>query len=640
MHSNIRPVISFAIARIVCLATALFVLPAAAGTNSWTAIGPVAYPFAVDPSLPSTIYSVVNGNTVTKTTDGGEHWADLTVFAFDSVNSLVIDPQSPGTIYAALGTPWDGAAVPIYRSVDGGAHWAAEAADFNYLPALAVAIAPSLSSTLYAGATDAVFKSIDGGLSWAPRRNGLTGFVVLALAIDPTNADVVYVAQQVAGFTGPDTGKIFKSTDGGVQWRQVPISVPAGAAIWSLAIDPATPSIVYAAFASPNAGKGGILKSIDGGETWIAAQNGLPDTIFVNALAIDPSAPARIYAATDQGVFRSSDAAASWTPINSGLTNLHVWSLSIDRTGSLLRAATAAGLFEYQPTTQGAGIDLLQRGLTGAWYDPRTSGQGFMVVVIPDISSPEKGIVQGSWLTYDNVVGGAEHQRWYTLSGPVVSGQTVVSMTIYQNTGGNFNAPPRTTGLPVGTATLSFDSCTSGQLVYNFTDGSGRASTIPLTRMMQNVTCSVTSDPLTNFYLALSGILYNGGSTHPPSTEGQGLSVEVNPVSSALFFAWMTYAPNGAGAGPAGQRWYTGLGTIVPRSTRAPVQLYETTGGLFDDGTASPTTLVVGSGVLLFSNCGNWLTFDFTGGSSSGASGMIFLDHIPEYSSGEGCWDY
>jgi hypothetical protein len=119
-------------------------------------------------------------------------------------------------------------------------------------------------------------------------------------------------------------------------------------AIRSLAIDPATPSIVYAAYGSGQAGKSGVLKSIDGGETWIAAQNGLPDTIFVNALAIDPSAPARIYAATDQGVYRSTDAAASWTPINAGLTNLHIWSLSIDRTGTLLRAATAAGLFEYQ----------------------------------------------------------------------------------------------------------------------------------------------------------------------------------------------------------------------------------------------------------------------------------------------------
>ncbi len=354
MHSDIRLVISLGIACVGCLATALFALPAAAGTNSWTAIGPVAYPFAVDPSSPSTIYAVVYRNTaygtVTKTTDGGGHWADLAVLAPGQVNSLVIDPRSSATIYASMGDPWDLADVPIYKSMDGGAHWAAEAAEFNGEPTSIVAIAPTLNSTLYAGANEAVFRSIDSGLSWDMRSNGLTGFYVSALAIDPTNADVVYVAQQVAGFSGPDTGKIFKSTDGGEQWRQVPIPVPAGAAIWSLAIDPAIPSIVYAGYfyTSDSADKGGVLKSIDGGETWIAAQDGLPETIFVNALAIDPSTPARIYAATNQGVFRSTDAAASWTPINAGLTILDVRSLSIDGTGSLLRAATDAGLFEYQ----------------------------------------------------------------------------------------------------------------------------------------------------------------------------------------------------------------------------------------------------------------------------------------------------
>jgi photosystem II stability/assembly factor-like uncharacterized protein len=306
------------------------------------------------PPSPSTIYAVVNGNTVTnttitKTTDGGGHWADLAVFAFDQVNSLAIDPASPSTIYAALGDPWDLSAVPIYKSMDGGVHWAAEAAEFNGEPSSVVAIAPSASSTLYAGANDAVFKSIDGGLTWE-MSSRLPGFYVSALAVDPTNADVVYVAQQVATFSGPDSGKIFKSTDGGGQWRQVPIPFPAGATIWSLAIDPVTPSIIYAGYIYCNAGGcngGGVFKSIDSGETWIAAQNGLSDA-NVLALAIDPSTPARIYAATNHGVFMSTDAAASWTPINSGLTSLNVWSLSIDRTGSLLRAATADGLFEYQ----------------------------------------------------------------------------------------------------------------------------------------------------------------------------------------------------------------------------------------------------------------------------------------------------
>ena len=58
-----------------------------------------------------------------------------------------------------------------------------------------------------------------------------------------------------------------------------------------------------------------------------------------------------------------------------------------------------------------------------------------------------------SWFTFDPVIGGAERQRWYTLQGPVVTGQPNASLTIYQNSGGNFNAPPATNAQAVGTAT-------------------------------------------------------------------------------------------------------------------------------------------------------------------------------------------
>jgi hypothetical protein len=295
-----------------------------------------------------------------------------------------------------------------------------------------------------------------------------------------------------------------------------------------------------------------------------------------------------------------------------------------------LLSSFALLLFLGLPTAHGARIDL-QTGLTGTWYEPATGGQGFMVAVYGDTLYGQVTVL-ASWLTYDNIVGGAERQRWYTLSGTVARGQTQVSMTIYQNTGGNFNAPPITTAIPVGTATLSFDSCTSGQLVYDFTDGSGRASTIPLSRLTQNVTCSATSARPTNADFWRSGVYYN------VATSGQGLTVEVNPISRVLFLAWMTYAPNGAGAGPAGQRWYTGLGAFAAGSSSIPVDLYETTGGSFDDGMTSPRTVVVGSGTVTFEGCSARLDFNFTNGSSIGASGTIPFGSADP--SGVGCWDY
>jgi hypothetical protein len=302
----------------------------------------------------------------------------------------------------------------------------------------------------------------------------------------------------------------------------------------------------------------------------------------------------------------------------------------------------ASVVFVALPAAHGVAIDLNQHGLTGAWYEPRTSGQGFAMEVFPDLLSRGTGIVQMSWFTYDDVAGGAERQRWYTLSGSVVSGQPSAALTIYRNIGGNFNAPPLTSAQPVGTATLSFDSCTSGQLIYDFTDGSGRASIIPLTRLMADAICGANGAFLSNPFFGYSGNWYDA------ATSGQGLTVEVNTASNVVFFAWQTYAPNGVGAGPAGQRWYTGQGTLggeggALAGDSMPVQLYESTGGLFDEGMpAAPTTAVVGNGILTFESCSSAkLSFDFTGGSSSGMSGTIALGRIGPvpYPCG-GAWDY
>jgi hypothetical protein len=275
------------------------------------------------------------------------------------------------------------------------------------------------------------------------------------------------------------------------------------------------------------------------------------------------------------------------------------------------------------PAPSGA-PDLNQHGLTGSWYEPITSGQGFEVEVYPDLLAPGTGLAQVSWFTFDAAVGGADHQRWYTLSGPVVTGRASASLTIYQNTGGNFNALPITGSHAVGSATLAFDSCTSGSLNYNFTDGSGRSGTVPLTRLTRNITCSATSARTTDPDFARSGNWYD------PTTSGQGFTVEVNPSSSVLFLAWYTYAPAGAGAGAAGQRWYTGQATFAAGARAVPLQFYETAGGQFDAVTVpAPSTVAVGTGTLTFLSCsGASLAYTFTGGSSSGTSGTINLSRI------------
>jgi len=89
--------------------------------------------------------------------------------------------------------------------------------------------------------------------------------------------------------------------------------------------------------------------------------------------------------------------------------------------------------------------------------------------------------------------------------------------------------------------------------------------------------------------------------------------------------------PNGAGAGVAGQRWFTAQAAGYTAGTRSiAVQLYETTGGVFDaPSLPAPKTVVVGTGTFEFQNCAAaTFAYTFTGGSSSGKSGTLTMQRI------------
>ncbi len=81
---------------------------------------------------------------------------------------------------------------------------------------------------------------------------------------------------------------------------------PNGGTVNALAINPSTPSTVYA-----GTGNGGVFKSTDSGNTWAAANAGLTGP-GVNALAINPSTPSTLYAAGSDAVFKSTDSGGTW----------------------------------------------------------------------------------------------------------------------------------------------------------------------------------------------------------------------------------------------------------------------------------------------------------------------------------------
>jgi hypothetical protein len=69
----------------------------------------------------------------------------------------------------------------------------------------------------------------------------------------------------------------------------------------------------------------------------------------VEGLAIDPNTPSTVYAGTvDLGVYRSTDGGATWVPFNAGLRNNEVYSIAVDAIGTVYAATYGSGVFVYR----------------------------------------------------------------------------------------------------------------------------------------------------------------------------------------------------------------------------------------------------------------------------------------------------
>ena len=123
--------------------------------------------------------------------------------------------------------------------------------------------------------------------------------------------------------------------------------------------------------------------------------------------------------------------------------------------------------------------------LSGNWFDVSTAGQGFVFDV-----NPVSPAVFLTWYTYAPAgqMLGAAGQRWFVgLLKPYTVGSHSVTLPLFETTGGVFDQAtlPAPASVQVGTATVTFASCTSAQVSFNFTSGSsaGRSGAISLVRV-------------------------------------------------------------------------------------------------------------------------------------------------------------
>ena len=265
-------------------------------------LGDTVTALAIDPRMPATLYAETN-RAFFSSDDGGARWS-RPGGRFQGSAPLVVDPQTPTTLYSAFFAGFD----DLYRSLDGGATWAPLGIQAKSY--LALAVAPSAPATLYVatdtsifGLSAGLFASHDGGATFA--RLGGNFRSIAVLAVDPQEPGTLYVC----GSTYPTTPLssldfgVWKSSDGGQTFAQL----PEVGSLASLLIDPSDPAVIYGGSSDfleggGSPGSGDVLISRDGGATWSELAPGLPGAT-VTQLALGPAGT--LYAGTEgAGIYR------------------------------------------------------------------------------------------------------------------------------------------------------------------------------------------------------------------------------------------------------------------------------------------------------------------------------------------------
>jgi photosystem II stability/assembly factor-like uncharacterized protein len=139
-------------------------------------------------------------------------------------------------------------------------------------------------------------------------------------------------------FAGLDDGRLWTTTNLGVNWTQLLDDDIPGTWVTRVIVDPTNHAVAYATFSGFRAGNDTpyVSKTVDGGTTWTNITSNLPQAP-VNGIVLQGSA---IYVATDVGVYVTRNGGTSWSQYGKDLPNVPITDIRLHAPSQSLFAAT------------------------------------------------------------------------------------------------------------------------------------------------------------------------------------------------------------------------------------------------------------------------------------------------------------
>jgi len=318
----------------------------------------------------------------------------------------------------------------VWKTTDGGSNWKNISDKFFGSSIGAVAVAPSDETILYVGEGEntlrgnvseglgGMWRSDDGGRSW--KNIGLkTTRHIARILIHPKNPDIVWVAALGHLFGPNDDRGVYKTIDGGKNWKKV-LFANANAGAAELVMEPGNPATLYAStwnvrrtpYSLESGGPGsGLWKSVDAGETWVNLMDkkGMPKKEIIGNIGITVSSinPERVYAIIEcksRGLYRSDDGGNTWEKQSDDANILQrawyfskifadtkneniVYALNVN----MYRSTDGGKTFKSINTPHGDHHDL--------WIDPEDANR---MVVADDGGAQVSFDAGANWSTYEN----------------------------------------------------------------------------------------------------------------------------------------------------------------------------------------------------------------------------------------------